>query len=84
VTSGVAFIAAGTIIQGRRGIQGLTTGAGMWLAGSIGLACGLGAFGIAITVTLLGVFILTLLAWVTPHLPKKDAPNPDAKPSGTD
>lgn len=79
VTSGVAFIAAGTIIQGRRGVQGLTTGAGMWLAGAIGLACGLGAFGIAITVTLLGVFILTLLAWVTPHLPKKDAADADRK-----
>jgi putative Mg2+ transporter-C (MgtC) family protein len=72
VTAGVAFLAAGTIIQGRRGVQGLTTGAGMWLAGAIGVACGIGAFGIALTVTLLGMFILTLLAWVTPYLPKKD------------
>lgn len=73
VTAGVAFLAAGTIIQGRRGVQGLTTGAGMWLAGAIGLACGIGSFAIALTVTLLGVFILTLLAWVTPHLPRKQA-----------
>jgi putative Mg2+ transporter-C (MgtC) family protein len=71
VTAGVAFLAAGTIIQGRRGVQGLTTGAGMWLAGAIGLACGIGAFGVALTVTLLGMFIMTLLAWVTPYMPKK-------------
>jgi putative Mg2+ transporter-C (MgtC) family protein len=79
VTAGVAFLAAGTIIQGRRGVQGLTTGAGMWLAGAIGLACGIGAFAIALTVTLLGVFILTLLAWVTPYLPRKDAADEDTK-----
>ncbi|MGD9511005.1 MAG: MgtC/SapB family protein, partial [Geminicoccaceae bacterium] len=33
VTAGVAFLAAGTIIQGRDSVRGLTTGAGMWMAG---------------------------------------------------
>ena len=42
VTAGVAFLAAGTIIQARGDVRGLTTGAGMWLAGAIGLACGSG------------------------------------------
>ena len=36
VTAGVAFLAAGTIIQSRAQISGLTTGASMWLAGAIG------------------------------------------------
>jgi len=71
VTAGVAFLAAGTIIQGRGRVQGLTTGAGMWLAGAIGLACGIGAYGIALTVTLLGVVILALLGFVSPMLPRK-------------
>jgi putative Mg2+ transporter-C (MgtC) family protein len=39
VTAGVAFLAAGAIIQGRAGVQGLTTGAGMWMAGALGVAC---------------------------------------------
>jgi putative Mg2+ transporter-C (MgtC) family protein len=80
VTAGVAFLAAGTIIQGRRGVQGLTTGAGMWLAGAIGLACGIGSFAIALTATILGMFILTLLAWVTPYVPKqKETSGDDTK-----
>ncbi|HMB10753.1 MgtC/SapB family protein, partial [Saliniramus sp.] len=48
VTAGVAFLAAGTIIRARGGVKGLTTGAGMWLAGAVGLACGLGAYAVAI------------------------------------
>lgn len=80
VTAGVAFLAAGTIIQGRQGVQGLTTGAGMWLAGAIGLACGLGAFGIALTVTALGMFIMTMLGWLTPYIPKQADDEP-AKPA---
>lgn len=42
VTSGVAFLAAGSIITTGDAVHGLTTGAGMWMAGAIGLACGLG------------------------------------------
>ena len=36
VTAGVAFLAAGSILFARGEVQGLTTGAGMWLAGAIG------------------------------------------------
>ena len=44
VTAGVAFLAAGTIIQSRAQISGLTTGASMWLAGAVGVACGFGFY----------------------------------------
>jgi len=64
VTAGVAFLAAGTIIRARGGVKGLTTGAGMWLAGAVGLACGLGAYAVAILAAGLGISILTLLGWV--------------------
>jgi len=61
VTSGVAFLAAGTIITSGGRVRGLTTGASMWLAGAVGLACGtgrigLGALATGITVTVLWVF----------------------------
>src|SRR5690606_36360788 len=42
VTAGVAFLVAGSIISSGGRVQGLTTGAGMWLSGATGLACGTG------------------------------------------
>ncbi|CCV03514.1 MgtC/SapB transporter [Mesorhizobium metallidurans STM 2683] len=53
VTAGVAFLAAGAIMFSRGEIHGLTTGAGMWLAGAIGVACGLGLWQVAAFGTLL-------------------------------
>lgn len=61
VTAGVAFLAAGTIIVARGRIKGLTTGAGLWLAGAIGLAAGLGFWQIAAFSTVLAVIVLGLL-----------------------
>ena len=61
VTAGVAFLAAGTIIQSRAQISGLTTGASMWLAGAIGVACGFGFYSIAVLATGLALVVLVLL-----------------------
>ncbi len=61
VTSGVAFLAAGTIIRGNGGVMGLTTGAGMWLAGAIGLATGVGLYALALVATVLAVIVLSLI-----------------------
>ncbi|MEQ1520644.1 MAG: MgtC/SapB family protein [Aestuariivirga sp.] len=58
VTAGVAFLAAGTIIQSRAQISGLTTGASMWLAGAVGVACGFGLFTIAVLATGLALIVL--------------------------
>jgi putative Mg2+ transporter-C (MgtC) family protein len=65
VTAGVAFLAAGTIIQARQQVHGLTTGAGLWLAGAVGTACGVGAFATAIAATAFGIVVLILLRLVT-------------------
>ena len=61
VTSGVAFLAAGSIIVTGGKVQGLTTGAGMWMAGAIGLACGVGKIGLALMATVMVLGILALL-----------------------
>lgn len=61
VTAGVAFLAAGVVIFTKGEVHGLTTGAGMWLAGAIGVACGLGLWQIALFTTLLAVLVLGLL-----------------------
>ncbi len=72
VTAGVAFLAAGAIIRSSGQVHGLTTGAGMWLAGSVGLACGGGFYSIAILAVLLAIIILTLLRLIERRLPKTD------------
>ncbi len=61
VTAGVAFLAAGSIIQSRGTVRGLTTGAGMWLAGAVGVACGGGFYVVAVLTVVLAVIILALL-----------------------
>jgi len=64
VTAGVAFLAAGTIIQSRGKVEGLTTGAGMWLAGAIGVSCGAGFYRLALIAVALAVLILVGLRHV--------------------
>lgn len=66
VTAGVAFLAAGTIIQGRDSVRGLTTGAGMWMAGALGVAAGAGHYLLAIFAALLSFVILRFLHYITP------------------
>jgi putative Mg2+ transporter-C (MgtC) family protein len=61
VTAGVAFLAAGVVIFTKGEVHGLTTGAGMWLAGAIGVACGLGFWQIALLATVIALIVLGLL-----------------------
>lgn len=61
VTAGVAFLAAGTIIQSRGNVQGITTGAGLWLAGAVGVACGLGLWSIALLAVAIGLLVMIVL-----------------------
>ncbi|SIO33232.1 putative Mg2+ transporter-C (MgtC) family protein [Rhodovulum sp. ES.010] len=64
VTAGVAFLAAGAIIVNRGSVRGLTTGAGMWLAGAIGLACGAGNLPLAALATAVALVVLGLLRFL--------------------
>lgn len=58
VTAGVAFLAAGSIITSGGKIKGLTTGAGMWMAGAIGLACGVGNIALGAMASVIAVIVL--------------------------
>jgi putative Mg2+ transporter-C (MgtC) family protein len=60
-TAGVAFLAAGIVFFSKGEVQGLTTGAGMWLAGAIGLAVALGFWQIGVLGTVLALIVLGLL-----------------------
>jgi len=58
VTAGIAFLGAGAIFRRGGGPRGLTTGAGMWLAGAVGMTAGLGYYLIGLFVAVLAVLIL--------------------------
>lgn len=74
VTAGVAFLAAGTIIQGRDSVRGLTTGAGMWLAGALGVAVGAGHYLLATLAALLSFAILRFLSHLVSNSAKTNGP----------
>ncbi len=80
VTSGVAFLAAGSIIVSRGAVRGVTTGAGMWLAGVVGVAAGYGLFQLALLATLLALVVLGLLARIEDALVRPEAP-PEEPPA---
>lgn len=61
IVSGLGFIGAGTIIQARGAVHGLTTAAGLWVAGAIGLAVGAGFFPEATVATLALLVILGVM-----------------------
>lgn len=61
VTAGIAFLGAGAIFQQRGNVRGLTTGAGMWLAGAIGVTVALGFYVIAVVTSIFAVVVLAAL-----------------------
>jgi putative Mg2+ transporter-C (MgtC) family protein len=60
-TAGIAFLGAGAIFQQRGNVRGLTTGAGMWLAGAVGVSTALGYYLVAFGVALFAVMVLAAL-----------------------
>ena len=77
VTAGVAFLAAGAIIQSRGAVHGLTTGANMWLAGALGVACGAGDYTLAVFGTVFALIVLVVLGRLERKV-RKDPPDQDA------
>ncbi|CAN5268815.1 hypothetical protein BH23CHL9_BH23CHL9_00990 [soil metagenome] len=64
IVSGIGFIGAGTILQHRGHIRGLTTAASLWSVAAIGTAAGAGMYVVAVIGTVLILVILSLLDWV--------------------
>lgn len=64
VVSGIGFLGAGTIIQIRDSVRGLTTAASLWAAAGIGLAVGSGFYVGAVAATAIVLIVLYLLSHV--------------------
>ena len=61
IVTGIGFIGAGTVLRNGPIVIGLTTAATLWISASIGMACGVGYFDVAILATVLSVAVLTLI-----------------------
>jgi putative Mg2+ transporter-C (MgtC) family protein len=61
IITGIGFIGAGVIFKDGLKVSGMTTAATIWIAASVGMAVGYGAFYLAATVTLVMLATLVLL-----------------------
>lgn len=60
IVTGIGFIGAGVIYQGKFSVQGLTTAAVIWTMAAIGMLIGFGEFQLGIITTILMVIVLSL------------------------
>lgn len=68
VIGGIGFLGAGSIIQSRGDVQGMTTAATIWVVGAIGVAAGLGDFSVAGVGTLTGLVVLYVFDYLSTWL----------------
>jgi putative Mg2+ transporter-C (MgtC) family protein len=58
IVTGVGFLGAGTILQSRRAVRGLTTAATIWVVAAIGMAVGAGSYALAAGATVITMVTL--------------------------
>src|ERR671919_1369169 len=77
IVGAIGFLGAAAIIQGRFEIVGATTGASIWVVGALGMACGFGFYALAVSMTVIGLLVLTVLGLITGHLTQGRATTTD-------
>jgi putative Mg2+ transporter-C (MgtC) family protein len=93
VVGGIGFLCAGSIIQSKGHVSGITTAASMWVAGALGAAAGVGAYVLVIASTVLSFVVLIAVGLnrklvgheraATPEPPEDEESKPPQIPSGT-
>lgn len=73
VVTGIGFIGGGAILQQRRDVRGTATAASIWVTAAIGIACGLGSYGVAIFLALLTLCTLLVMPSVKSTLGQDEA-----------
>ncbi len=61
ILTGIGFIGGGTVLRHGSSVYGLTTAATLWVAASIGMACGAGMLDIAFWTALFSILVLVLI-----------------------
>jgi putative Mg2+ transporter-C (MgtC) family protein len=71
VMTGIGFLGAGTIIQLRGTVRGLTTAAALWCVAALGLAAGFGMYLMTLLATVLILVTLWILDYIEKLIPKR-------------
>jgi putative Mg2+ transporter-C (MgtC) family protein len=72
VISGIGFLGVGTIFMaGRNSVRGLTTAAGLWASGAIGLAAGTGFYAGAIIAAVIVLVVLGVFPMFETYMYKR-------------
>ena len=61
IVTGIGFLGGGAIMRTGISVQGLTTAAGLWLVGAIGMSAGSGMYVVAVFATVLGLLALGVM-----------------------
>lgn len=72
ILTGVGFLGAGTIINVGGSQRGLTTAAMIWFVAALGIAVGVGLYGVALLATLLALLLVIGLEFVEGKLPSSE------------
>lgn len=87
VVAGIGFIGGGVILHAEgRHVIGLTTAATIWVAASLGVACAVGHWAIALTAVAIALFVLIVGQWVEERIGtvQRDNGASDAGPERND
>ena len=80
VIVGMGFIGGGAILRLKDSVQGTATAASIWVTGAIGVACGLGAFDIALVLAVMAFATLRLMPPLKKAAGVDDGPESGAEP----
>jgi putative Mg2+ transporter-C (MgtC) family protein len=73
IVGGIGFLGAGQIIQARGAVHGVTTAAGIWVVGGVGVASGMGHYALALMTVSLAFAILTLARFLESDMQDEEA-----------
>ncbi len=68
IVSGIGFLGTGAILKTNGYISGLTTASTLWISAIIGVIFGYGMYTLGITLSLLTLFVLTIIKNVFRHM----------------
>jgi len=73
VASGIGFIGAGAIVQGRGSVSGVTTAATLWVSASLGLACAFGMYAMALAAGTATLVVVSIFGYLAPVALRRQA-----------
>jgi putative Mg2+ transporter-C (MgtC) family protein len=75
IASGIGFLGAGTILKldQKQEVKGLTTASSIWLSAALGTAAGMAEFALAVSATVVSLFVLGVLGPIEKALERRQA-----------